>query len=227
MPETAAAGLGIGLTVVSCYAALMVVAYLIADTGFVSMDEGGLMKIAQGKFIGYFLFLIIYGLALGVAGGIPIGIGMASIFANPEALAALEADPEGTLLTYLQDNTATLLFLGLIAIVLINLISTVWFLVPVIMVGRGQGLASMGTSSKLIGQQFGRVFVLSLISILVNAALLILPLWLVLVGQMPDNLINSTLIGIPQGIGYAFALALGVVVWRRLDEESDASSVFV
>ena len=229
----------IAVSIAFCYIFLLVTAVLLFDSGASGQSSQALNRAAATKFIWYFLFGIIVGFAVAVAVAVPLvvilGLAAASL---AEPLSSLSEawffDLESGGTTFVQTNLAwaslaaetkrsvyaTIAITVLIGVLVANLIATIWFVVPVRMVAHNQGLGALGASAKITGKAYGSVYVVSLVSLLVNTAFLLLPFWLIRSGQIADSALNSGFAGIVQGIGSAFGLALVVAAWCRLDGRS-------
>ena len=241
LPETLNLGVSVGMSIALSYVGLLVTAALIFDTNTTSLSHVDLNQNAQKKFILYFLFSVILGFALALPITIPLLAAVVSLFSTLEPiLSAFDQDNTLGDLNYTQTLLAwTQLspgaksqvywafgLAGLIGFLLSNLLLTLWFLVPTLMVSNNQGLSAMGLSASLIRPHFWRVYVLSLIGGLIAAALIILPLILIFGGYIADNLLNAAFAGIFQGVAAAFGLSLAVSVWQLVTPQSQTSQVF-
>ena len=236
-------GVLIGGSIASCYLAMFLYAHMVVDLGgsvALSMREQA-AKMSQSKAWVYLGFSIIYVfaavIAASLAGGIVAGVG--SFFA-PDAVAAFLSDAESESELFLNTAAyfATLetggylvliaigLFIFLTFIAVFNILSTIWFITPPLMVAMPTGIGAMGESAKIVGQAFWSVYVLSFVGTVIYSILAFAPLFFIMASGLGDTWFNNAAAGLLQGVGLSFLIALSTLAWRQLRGNDSATAVF-
>ena len=193
---------------------LLVVAYLVVDLGVRRPDFKEMRHRALAKWPIFLGYSLIFSAALSV---------MFMIILMPALAPVLErlVDADGKVdLSRFRISEAELLALrvpGLALLLTANGLFALWMLVPVLHIAENWSFAAMGESARRVRPYFWQIYLISLIAVLVQAVLLVFPLFLVLTGQLPGNLLNQALLGVPEGLRLAFFLSIAVLVWQRLE----------
>ncbi len=199
----------IGLLFVS----LLVVAYLLTDLGVHRPDPQEMQRRALAKLPTYLGYMFINRAALTV-------IFMITLMPALAPIAERLVDTSGNAdLGRFHIGEAELLALrlpGVACALVANGLFALWVLVPVLQIAENRGLAAMGESARRVRPYFWQIYLISLVTMLVQAALLVFPQFLLLTGQLRGNLLNQALLGVPEGLSLAFSLSTSVLIWQHL-----------
>ena len=233
-------GLFIGGAVASCFLAMYLYASMIFDLGgsAVLSTQDQIIRSMQSKAMVYLGFSIIFGLAggfvLSLTGGLVLGLGSTLAPGVIEAfMAGFEAN--NGMLFNLNSNLSTGTWLGFIlwlglgflaSLAVLNVLTTIWFIAPPLMIAVPQGIAAMGTSAALVRPTFWSVYKVSFAGLLIYTTLSLGASAFIILGSIADTWYNNALAGIFEGIGMAFLFALSAVAWRSLAQDQSLQSVF-
>jgi len=219
-PESMMMVVNIGTSIALSFVALVIVAVLLVNTGTSPSPQARLQEVAARRFGLYFLYSVIFALAAGLIIGLIVAIAGVSLgqalmnlldaFAIDAQLATGDLEQTAQVWASLGEQSRALIVLtfaaaGLCSFLAINLLATLWLLVPARMVACDQGLGAMGASARLIRPVFWRAYVLSLITWVLAISAVALPLYLIWNGVIAPGAEHIVLSRVLQSITAAFA----------------------
>ena len=193
---------------------LLVVAYLVVDLGVRRPDFNEMRHRALAKLPVFLGYSLIFGAALSVMFMIIL---MPVLAPLADQLGGGSGNLDLGLFRLSDAGPFALGVSGVAFLLTANGLYALWMLVPVLHIAENRGFAAMGESARRVRPYYWRIYLIALIAGLVHAVLLVFPQFLVLTGQLQDNLLNWALLGVPEGLRLAISLAIAVLVWQRLE----------